>query len=366
MAPPPDGANDVIAEAFTGHAFDLIRLEAGQRQDVRRMLQKLEDDLVSLLARIDPTGVERESYRAKRLDNLLVQVRETIRASYRSTAREFATAMRDLAEIEDEFVARAVNRGIGLDLMTPQLTRTQAVALVGDVLVQGAPLADWWQRQAGDVLQRFTDEMRRGMAQGETNAQLIRRIRGGTQNGEPVVGFMSVTRQHAESLVRSATHAVAEAARQATYEANIDVIQAVVWTATLDTRTTLMCAARDGKRYDAVTHKPIGHTLPWGGGPGNLHWGCRSSSRPETKSWQDLGIDVANLPPGTRASMNGQVAADLTFEAWLQKRGQAEQDAVLGAGRAQLWRDGRVSFRDLLDQNGRPLTLDELRQRVRS
>nr|WP_283258516.1 DEAD/DEAH box helicase [Pseudomonas sp. GX19020] len=49
--------------------------------------------------------------------------------------------------------------------------------------------------------------------------------------------------------VRSASQAVAEAAKETVYEANSDILAAVVWTATLDSRNTLMCDARDGKRY---------------------------------------------------------------------------------------------------------------------
>jgi hypothetical protein len=37
---------------------------------------------------------------------------------------------------------------------------------------------------------------------------------------------------------------------------------------------------------------------------------------------------------------------------------------VLGAGKADLWRRGKITFRDLLDQNGRPLTTEELRAKA--
>jgi hypothetical protein len=59
--------------------------------------------------------------------------------------------------------------------------------------------------------------------------------------------------------------------------------------------------------------------------------------------------------------MDGQVAADLSFEDWLKKQSVARQDTVLGAGKADLWRRDKVTFRDLLDQNGRPLTTEQLR-----
>lgn len=363
---PPDGANEVIADLFTRHAVDLLRLEAGERREIRRILSGLESELVAQIAKIDPAGPARDSYKARRLERLLEQVRDTIRASYRQASATLRQELIELADIEAEFVTRAINQGVRFDMATASFTRQQLRALVDGVLVQGAPVAEWWSRQAGDVLQRFTDEMRLGISQGQTTAQLIRRVRGGTENGEPVVGFLQTSRRHAEGLVRSATQAVAERARQVTYEANDDVIAAVVWTSTLDARTSPMCMVRDGLRYTVKGKKPIGHDVPWGGGPGNLHWGCRSSSRPETKSWRDLGIDADDLPPQTRASMDGQVAADMTFEQWLAKKPAAQQDAILGAGRADLWRSGKITFRDLLDGNGRELSLDELRARVRT
>lgn len=363
----PEGStNAAIADLFTTHALDLLRLEAEERRAVRRFLYDLEAEIVAAIAKADPTGPARQSYRVRRLEKLLAQVRDTIKASYRGTARHLAAELAEVADIEVDFVTRALNNGIGFDMATASITREQARSLVAGVLVQGAPVADWWSRQAGDTFERFQDAMRQGIAQGETNAQLIRRIRGGTQGGETVVGFMDTTRRNAEALVRSATQAVAERARQTAYDQNADILSALVWTSTLDGRTTVLCMVRDGLRYEPVTKKPIGHDVPWLSGPGNLHWGCRSSSRPETKSWRELGFDIDDLPAGTRASMDGQVAADTTFEAWLSRRSKAEQDAALGTGRAALWRDGKITFRQLLDANGRELTLEELRARVRS
>lgn len=365
MAPRDGGANEVIADLFTRHAIDLLRLEAGERRTIRRLLQRLEADLVAAVARVDPTGVARETYRQRRLQQILEQVRDTIRASYRQANTVLRGELMELADIEAEFVARAINQGVQFEIATASFTREQVRGLVDGVLVQGAPVSDWWGRQAGDTLQRFTDEMRLGISQGQTSAQLMRRIRGGTENGEPISGFMEISRRNADSLVRSATRAAAERSRDAVYEANEDILAAVVWDSTLDGRTTVQCAARDQLRYTVTDKRPIGHDIPWGPGPGNLHWGCRSSSRPETKSWRELGIDLDDLPPGTRASMDGQVAADTTFEAWLSRRSKVEQDAALGAGRADLWRSGAITFRQLLDANGRELTLEELRARVR-
>ena len=359
-----DGANDLIADAFTAHTIDLLRVDAGLRAKIRDFLTELESEIVAKLAKIDPTGPARQSYRVQRLEKLLEQVRDTIRASYRDAATSLAGELRELAEIEGAFTVKAVNDATIASLFTGAITPAVAKSLVEGVLVQGAPVSEWWGRQAGDTLQRFTDAMRLGLAQGETNAELIRRVRGGTQRGETVPGIMDISRRNADSLVRAATQAVSGRARETVYAANADVLSAVVWTSTLDLRTSPQCQVRDGLRYTVVEHEPIGHTVPWGPGPGSLHWGCRSTSRPETKSWRELGFDIDELPPSTRSSMNGQVAADLTFEGWLSRQSKAAQDAALGTGRADLWREGKISFRDLLDANGRELSLAELRARL--
>jgi len=87
---------------------------------------------------------------------------------------------------------------------------------------------------------------------------------------------------------------------------------------------------------------------------------CRSTLRLITKSWQELGIDADEIPESTRASMDGQVKASLNYEDWLKGKSPEEQDAVLGKGKADLWRRGVITFRDMLDQSGRPLTLAQL------
>jgi hypothetical protein len=93
---------------------------------------------------------------------------------------------------------------------------------------------------------------------------------------------------------------------------------------------------------------------------------CRSTSIPVLKSWKELGIPLDEIPKTTRASMDGQVPAATTFETWLKKQTEERQNRVLGVGKADLWRAGKIGFRDLLDQSGRPLTTEALRAKYAS
>ena len=236
-------ANDKILDRMTTRALDLQRLAASQSRDASRFLSVLQGDIVAQLARIDPTGIGSISRRQARLEKLLKQVKETITAAYRTEGKRLANELREIADMEARFAVSAINEGAGVQLITTELTRGQLVAITGDLLVQGAPVSDWISRQGGDTLKRFQDNMRLGIAQGETNAQLIRRIRGGKQNGEAVKGFMDITRAHADSLARSATQAVSQASRQAVYNDNDDIIKAEQWVSTIDLRTTIECSA---------------------------------------------------------------------------------------------------------------------------
>jgi hypothetical protein len=60
--------------------------------------------------------------------------------------------------------------------------------------------------------------------------------------------------------------------------------------------------------------------------------------------------------------MDGLVAQALTYEDWLKTKSEAFQKEVLGPGKWELWQKGQIRLRDLIDQRGRPLTLEELKQ----
>lgn len=162
----------------------------------------------------------------------------------------------------------------------------------------------------------------------------------------------------------------------------------VVHNSTLDSRTTLICQALSGLQWSLPDYEPIGHDQPYPGP--TAHWGCRSTTVAVYKSFAELSksksvtteaggksdVDAIfrrNLKEAgltdeeieksvynARASMDGQVASDLSFDDWLGSKSKAFQDEALGPGRADLWRDGDITLAQMIDQTNRPLTLDEL------
>jgi len=245
-----------------------------------------------------------------------------------------------------------------------ELPASMTNQITNGIVVQGAVLTEWWRRQSNRLQQDFLDQIRLSLEAGESTAQATTRIVGGTIGGVPVPGIMKTARRRAESLVRTAINEIVTQTRLNTLQDMDDVVKAVQQISTLDSRTSDICIAYSGLVWDIVDFEPIGHNLPFNDGPPR-HFNCRSSLVPVLKSFDEMGIDATEVPLGTRASMDGEVPGDITFEKWLQGKGVTFQNNLLGPTRAELWRNGDITLTQLVDMRGNPMTLDQLEEVVR-
>ena len=137
-----------------------------------------------------------------------------------------------------------------------------------------------------------------------------------------------------------------------------------------------ICKARSRLMWD-LDGNPIGHDMVLIGPP--AHYNCRSVLIPVLKPWREVSTEVtdvvnAKFPKSQadekiealQASMGGPVSADLNYEEWLRTQTVEFQLEVLGPTKHRLWQDGKITFRDLVDQRGNPLTLAEIIAKVES
>jgi len=341
--------SDQLAQDFTDHSIDLLRVAAGAQMGLNPMFGELQTDLTERLAR------SRLSASATaRLAAVLRDIRALIDAQVRLMGKAMDGFLSKAMGVEGLAVANIINKAVGVRMIEGLLPQNVIRTLTNDLLIQGAPSADWWSRMAADVAFRFGVQIRTGMAQGETNEQLVARI----------AGIISKPRSEARSIVQTSVMTGANAARLEVYKRNEDVLAGIQQISTLDSQTTDICIAYDHACWDLDGNPIRGTTLPFDGGPPR-HWGCRSVLIPLTKTWEEMGsaIPVDEMDEGTRASIDGQVAAKTDYEHWFESRTVAQQNEILGTGKAQLWREGKISMTDLLDQSGRPLTLQELKDK---
>ena len=237
-------------------------------------------------------------------------------------------------------------------------------ALVSGTLMEGATLGQWWGKQSRDLRELFMREIRTAMSNGESLTQATVRIVGGTVDGVTVPGIMKTTKRKANALAATAMNSVSNEAALKTFQENNDVIKAVTQVSTLDNKASDICIAYSGQTWNVESLRPIPPSkLPFNSGPPR-HFNCRSRLRPVTKSFKELGIDAKEIPPGARASMDGQVPADITFDEFLIKKSDTFQNKLLGTKRAQLWRNNQITLTQLVDFCGFPLTLEQLEQLV--
>lgn len=358
--------NEQLADAAIGRAVDLSQYANSVVRRIIALLNRSDAELAARLT-IALEQLPASAFSVERLETLLASVRALNAAAYDAVGRELASEMRGLADAEAAWQARTLTAALPAQVQASvgvaAVNAEQAYAAAMARPFQGRLLAEWARSIEADRMARIRDAVRQGYVQQETVAEIVRRIRG-TRAKAYADGLLEIDRRAAEAVVRTAVSHTAGLVRDRTYEANGDLIKAEQWSSTLDTRTSEICRPRDGKLYEPKTHKPIGHSFPWLGGPGRCHWRCRSVSVPITKSFRELGIDADDLPPGERASMDGQVPADQTFAQWLRKQSAARQDEVLGPVRAAMLRAG-APLDSFYDARGRALTLEQLRDRHR-
>ena len=270
-------------------------------------------------------------------------------------------SIRAAAATSEEATATALEIRLGASLPTENYLKK----IASDVLIQGAPSRDWWARQSADTAFKLANEIRTGAALGETNQQIIKRVVGEVvtakapaEGGPP--GIMPLARKNAAAIVQTSMQTVAAEARRETIKLNRELTNGIMQVSTLDAHTSLTCVAYDGATWDVDYQPSQGNDLPYNGGVPR-HWNCRSSEIALMKTFREMGIDLDEPDAGTRASSNGQVSAKMTFSEYLKLKGEAYQDEVLGPGRAELFRAGKLSTRDMVDMSGRPIRLADLR-----
>ena len=335
-----------IADEILSNAIRIERFTAGEKKKLFEVFLQIQTELKAKLA----NGYT--PYEKTRLTKLLKDCTAIINTFYGGIQSEFDYV--GLAKAEAAATQTAI-ASIGLEASLPSAAVLKA--MVSDSLIQGAPLAEWWEKMGADTAFKFSAQVRQGVAQGETLQQVITRIVGSKKKG--IVGIMEISHRHASTLVHDSIMQIANDARMATYKANADIMKGFEWLATLDSNTCIECMAYSGAQWD-MKGNSIKGDLPLKSPP--LHANCRCVLTSLTKSYKELGLNISEMPPGTRASDLGQVPADMSMDAFLKRHDTEYLNDLLGPGRAKLFQDGKITLRQLVDGTGRPLRLDELRK----
>lgn len=359
-------ANEKLLEKSITDALNLQRLTANERKKITELLVKLASTLRGKFAELPELSSMSETKRRKLIDKYAKDCDKEISAQFASFGKTYTKTLAGIAVFEAARAAKNINTTLEVSLLPEKvLTAEQAQTLISESWVSGKTVSEMLSNSEESFRSAFKEQIRQGYAAGETNDQIIRRIKGYTdKSGLKHNGIAEMSRKSAETMVRTAVMGVANDARWKLYESNSDILQGVMWVATLDERTCPECRARDGKMWD-MNRQPVGdNTFPFELPP--HHRQCRCTLTCCLKRYGDIKgrKDLAKASPSTRASMDGQVPNSMTFEDWFAQQSDTRQREILGAGRYELYKSGKISFGDLVDQNGRGLTLEEIKERM--
>lgn len=342
--------NEELLDSAVDHAVDFTRYNNGVVRRIIAVLNRADKDLFEqLTAALD--RLPAESFTVERLDMLLQSVRRLNESAYTALQSELQVELKELVSFESSYQLSLFKNVLPVQVVVAAVNVEQVYSAALARPFQSRLLSEWAKSIEADRMVRIRDALRMGYVENQTIGQMVTRLRGTRARGYED-GLLEIDRRNAAAIVRTATAHTANFTRQRFYEENESLIKGLKWVSTLDSRTSPVCRARDGQVF------------PVNSGPRPpAHWNCRSCMSPVTKSWRELGIDLEDLPPSTRASMNGQVPEDMTYQDWLRKQSAARQDDILGKSKGLLFRKGELPLERFVDRNGKELTLVQLREK---
>ncbi|MCY7264289.1 minor capsid protein [Pseudomonas protegens] len=347
-------ANQAILDATIRHAVFLEQLKSGEVEKFGPFLKEIDRSIRDRLARADLT-----EYTARRLEVLLQEVDSLLLGIFDRYSEKLNLDLVDIANYEAQFEATSLTRaapvGVSFEAAISGAAAIRKAILSNPLSVRGVDggklLKSFIDGFTATERQRLTGAIRQGFFEGQTNFQIIKNIRG-TKALKYNDGILATTNRNAGAIVRTAVQHVATQARMETLKENVDVVQAVEWVSTLDSKTTPQCRTLDKRRFKLTE----GPRPP-------IHINCRSTVVAVTR-FSDIFAEGA-----TRASVGDsgaqQVRADISYYDWLRQQPSAFQDKAIGPARAKLFREGDLSierFSELqLDRNFAPLTLVQMK-----
>lgn len=349
--------NETLASHAISHQIDLTHYSNSVLYRVLATLQRSDARLYSALT--DALNrIDRSSFTVDRLESLLGSVRSLNAQSYEQVSGELNSELADFVRYEAAYQRQVLVSVLPVTVhvatISAEAAYTAAYSQPFRISKNGAaPMGQYLAGLSDERAKMIRNAVNSGWLESQTTDQIVRAIRG-TKSKQYADGLMESQRRNIEGMVRTATNHMANVTQQRMLEANRDILKGWIFHATLDGRTSITCASLSGK------------TFPVGEGPiPPRHINCRSYSQPLLKSFKEMGIEIPEFSQDgkTRASMDGQVPADLSFTSWLREKPAAFQNELLGKTRGELFRANKIEIDRFTNNKGIVYSLDDLRKR---
>lgn len=334
--------NELLLDALTRHQIFIQRYAKGREQQAIDTINRIKETVQGRLTE------NLDTMSKARLDRLLIDLKQLSNGLYNDLADDIMKELIDFTDYEVGFTQRMLNSNIVGETVLPNPELIQSAIYTNVMKLEptknysiSSILSEFSLKKANQITQTITD----GVIIGDTTPDIVNSL----------TNLFRLQSNQAATLARTITNHVATQAREAVYRQNRDIMEGYEWVATLDSRTSLICASRDGTVYP-FGNDPIKNPKP------PAHFSCRSTIVPVVKSQYSLFRKERTTRPATGSRGRQRVSASRNYESWLRRQTDAFQDEVLGNTKGRLFREGNLGLSRFIDQSGREYTLDDLRK----
>jgi hypothetical protein len=323
----PTRQSKQLASALLAYSVFLERFSETLIIRAQNQIAGLEKEVLTLITRTFPGGFVR--YDRRKFQRLLKDIRDLVRGIYREIQDDLGENFTELAEESDKAFLLILLATAKVELK-PGSAKPETVS--NRAGIEGNSWRTWLERQAGDVNFRIAGSLRRAAGS--------RVGLGDTLEAIKAAGTFRGAQDNGRRMIWTATGSVNHEAQTETMNRNQELISALQQISVLDGRTTITCINYAYKRWRYPGLQPIGHELPYNNGTPR-HFNCRSIIIPVLVGFDDV--------------------PEMNVDEWLESLPDDMQARLLGRGRMQLWRRG-LTLQEMIDQTGRPMTLEEIRR----
>lgn len=332
---PKSNAQPILTDAIVKHQLDVFRAETAMIQDASKVLKSLERSLTSLVVELNPTGQRNIKSIRKAKQEFLKSASSIIEDKFLEVSSTISANLLDLAEVEAVFITAAVNKALGKDVVN--LPNPEDIENIARSSVLGFSMSDWFADNQNKYQANFINIMQGAFLEGLSDAEIVKRIR--SEN------ITTQSQSKIRTLVRTSSASITANIDRHVYASNSNIFKGIQQISVFDSRTSTVCQAYAGKVWD-LDFKPVNHKLPYKGGVPR-HPNCRSRER------------------GVMKEEYGVPEKDLSFDGYLKRISRKEQNNILGETKAEYWRQGKLSPKQLVDSiSGNALKVPDLLKKV--
>ena len=348
---------DTLADKYVARGITLLRAAEGDANDAAKIFDQVNRKIVRNIQ-----SANFDTMTKRGLQKLERAIEKDLAKYYKTDLpNELRISAAAAIKSEVEWNLKVLTGEQAADLLIPK--NRGIVKRTATKTYQGKRMSTWVNREFNHSQKKINQILTSGFVKSTPKSEIE----------DAISKLSNRSRRDVRTIVRSSFMHNATEAKETVFGLNPDIVEGAVWISVLDNRTTpLLCGVRDGKLWDN-DRNPIGHDLPWGAGPGRLHWNCRSMSVPKlvgvpvsgTRASVDAGADYVSGDNTTRTGRVRKLSKRATekgtykveehtmqtkYEGWLRGQSRTNIDFasnVLGKENARNFRDGKVTLSQL-------------------